>query len=145
MTFQLSCNYMFHTSACEHDSAHTRMLSGPLTCCLLSRDRVGSPALKEAEELLQRASSGGSEVPNGSTPPNPGTDVGPKTEAARPAKLPNKDTGIAFRRSLNKTGRYQRTPVHDADSLALMEEHGVGYRYVLSAKHGARAARLLFV
>ena len=89
---------------------------------------AGSPEAKAAEELLLRASSGGSEVPDGSTPPAPGVDVGPKTEAAQAGKLPGNGTGIAFRRSLNKTGRYQRNPVHDNASLALMEEHGVGYR-----------------
>lgn len=35
--------------------------------------------------------------------------------------------GRAFRRSLNQTGRYTRKPSNDPDSLALMEEHGVGY------------------
>ena len=35
--------------------------------------------------------------------------------------------GRAFRRSLGKTGRYQRNPTQDPESLALMEEHGVGY------------------
>lgn len=35
--------------------------------------------------------------------------------------------GRAFRRSLGKTGRYVRNPVNDKDSLALMENHGVGY------------------
>merc|ERR1712176_16244 len=33
----------------------------------------------------------------------------------------------AFRRSLNKTGRYVRKPTHDKDSKNLMDEHGVGY------------------
>mmetsp|Transcript_17256 Transcript_17256/g.38994 ORF Transcript_17256/g.38994 Transcript_17256/m.38994 type:complete len:460 (+) Transcript_17256:209-1588(+) len=33
----------------------------------------------------------------------------------------------AFRRSLNKTGRYVRKPTHDKESKNLMEEHGVGY------------------
>lgn len=33
----------------------------------------------------------------------------------------------AFRRSLNKTGRYTRQPINDPVSLGLMEEHGVGY------------------
>lgn len=33
----------------------------------------------------------------------------------------------AFRRSLNQTGRYTRKPTNDAESLELMEEHGVGY------------------
>merc|ERR1712176_1281498 len=33
----------------------------------------------------------------------------------------------AFRRSLNKTGRYVRKPTHDKDSKDLMDEHGVGY------------------
>lgn len=35
--------------------------------------------------------------------------------------------GRAFRRSLNQTGRYTRKPSNDPSSLALMEEHGVGY------------------
>lgn len=35
--------------------------------------------------------------------------------------------GRAFRRGLNKTGRYVRQPSNDKESLALMEEHGVGY------------------
>lgn len=33
----------------------------------------------------------------------------------------------AFRRSLNQTGRYTRKPTNDAESLELMEDHGVGY------------------
>ena len=33
----------------------------------------------------------------------------------------------AFRRSLNQTGRYTRKPSNDPESLAVMEEHGVGY------------------
>ena len=69
--------------------------------------------------MLRRASGNGVEVPAGSTPPAPGVDVGPKKE---------KFDGRAFRRSLGKTGRYNRTPSNDAASLALMEEHGVGYR-----------------
>lgn len=35
--------------------------------------------------------------------------------------------GRAFRRSLGKTGRYVRNPTNDETSLALMEDHGVGY------------------
>mmetsp|Transcript_22887 Transcript_22887/g.40733 ORF Transcript_22887/g.40733 Transcript_22887/m.40733 type:complete len:485 (-) Transcript_22887:67-1521(-) len=43
--------------------------------------------------------------------------------------------GRAFRRSLNKTGRYIRKPVNDPDSLELMDEHGVGYsKYGLVAR-----------
>jgi len=84
---------------------------------------AGAPAKEAAEDLLRRASGNGAEVPAGSTPPTPGVDVGPKKE---------KFDGRAFRRSLGKTGRYVRTPVHDAASLALMEEHGVGYRCVVS-------------
>ena len=57
-----------------------------------------------AEELLERASSNG----NGAA-----------------AKKPF--DGRAFRRALGRTGRYQRNPVNDPASLALMEEHGVGY------------------
>lgn len=55
-----------------------------------------------AEQLLERASSSGN------------------------SKVPRID-GRAFRRSLTKTGRYVRNPANDAESLALMEEHGVGY------------------
>uniref|UniRef100_A0A7S3C8K7 4-hydroxy-3-methylbut-2-enyl diphosphate reductase n=1 Tax=Chloropicon roscoffensis TaxID=1461544 RepID=A0A7S3C8K7_9CHLO len=33
----------------------------------------------------------------------------------------------AFRRSLNKTGRYVRKPTHDEESKKRMDEHGVGY------------------
>ena len=58
-----------------------------------------------AEELLERASSNGN--------------------AAAAAKKPF--DGRAFRRALGRTGRYQRNPVNDPASLALMEEHGVGY------------------
>ena len=54
-----------------------------------------------AEQLLERASSSGSKEP--------------------------RIDGRAFRRSLTKTGRYVRNPANDAASLALMEEHGVGY------------------
>ena len=43
--------------------------------------------------------------------------------AAKPARF----DGRAFRRSLNDTGRYTRKPSNDPSSLALMEEHGVGY------------------
>jgi hypothetical protein len=57
-----------------------------------------------AEQLLERASSSG-----GSGSKEPRID------------------GRAFRRSLTKTGRYVRNPANDAESLALMEEHGVGY------------------
>ena len=54
----------------------------------------------EAEQLLDRASSKSGE---------------------------EKFDARAFRRSLNQTGRYTRKPNNDADSLSLMEEHGVGY------------------
>ena len=47
-------------------------------------------------------------------------------EASSKASVGRLD-GRAFRRSLNKTGRYIRTPVNDKESLALMETHGVGY------------------
>jgi len=40
-----------------------------------------------------------------------------------------------FRRSLNRTGRYTRRVIQDAESLEKMEEHGVGY-----SKHGLVAA-----
>lgn len=58
-------------------------------------------------------------APSGSTPPAPGVDQGDKKVSF---------DGRAFRRSLGRTGRYQRVPRHDAASLALMEDHGVGYR-----------------
>ena len=63
-----------------------------------------SPGTETAEDLLQRASSNGNDAA---------------------AKKPF--DGRAFRRSLGKTGRYQRNPINDPASLALMEEHGVGY------------------
>jgi 4-hydroxy-3-methylbut-2-enyl diphosphate reductase len=53
-----------------------------------------------AKQVLERAAAG---------------DKGPDSDAR------------AFRRSLNQTGRYTRKPSNDPDSLALMEEHGVGY------------------
>jgi 4-hydroxy-3-methylbut-2-en-1-yl diphosphate reductase len=37
------------------------------------------------------------------------------------------DDARAFRRSLNKSGRYVRQPKNDQASQELMEEHGVGY------------------
>ncbi len=58
--------------------------------------------MKASEDLLNRASSSG---------------------AAEPAPFNAK----AFRRSLNSTGRYTRQPTNDKESLALMDEHGVGY------------------
>ena len=85
----------------------------------MSQSMLFLSGTETAEELLQRASSSGAAVQNGSTPPAPGIDVG---------KKPAPFDGRAFRRSLGKTGKYQRQPVHDAASLALMEEHGVGYR-----------------
>lgn len=66
---------------------------------------LGTASTETAEDLVQRASSSGS---------------------GAGASAPQLD-GRAFRRSLNKTGRYIRKPIDDADSLALMEEHGVGY------------------
>lgn len=80
---------------------------------------TGALAKEAAEDLLRRASGNGAEVPAGSTPPPPGVDAAEKKVAF---------DGRAFRRSLGRSGRYQRVPVHDAASLALMEEHGVGYR-----------------
>lgn len=47
-------------------------------------------------------------------------------DRSEPANEPGFDAR-AFRRSLNTTGRYTRKPSNDPDSLALMEEHGVGY------------------
>ena len=63
---------------------------------------VASP--ETASELLQRAA----EPADGSDQPVP-------------------FDGRAFRRSLGKTGRYTRNPRNDKESLALMDEHGVGY------------------
>lgn len=42
------------------------------------------------------------------------------------SKAPDFDAR-AFRRSLNQSGRYVRKTINDADSLQLMEDHGVGY------------------
>lgn len=42
------------------------------------------------------------------------------------SKAPDFDAR-AFRRSLNQSGRYVRKTMNDADSLQLMEDHGVGY------------------
>jgi len=50
--------------------------------------------------------------------------------AAEPASASDQPVpfdGRAFRRSLGKTGRYTRNPRNDKESLALMDEHGVGY------------------
>ena len=41
--------------------------------------------------------------------------------------MPEAFNAKAFRRSLNKTGRYTRQPTNDKESLALMDDHGVGY------------------
>ena len=64
---------------------------------------------ESAAELLERATSTSNGNGNGN--------------GSSPARF----DGRAFRRSLNKTGRYVRQPIDDAESLALMEEHGVGY------------------
>lgn len=78
-------------------------LSQPRPLPILSLFSLPNTADAEtAEQLLERASSSGS------------------------SKEPRID-GRAFRRSLTKTGRYVRNPANDAESLALMEEHGVGY------------------
>jgi len=82
---------------------------------LPARSWSPAPGTETAEELLQRAASSG----NGSG----GNGSGGADGAA--AKKPF--DGRAFRRSLGKTGRYQRNPINDPASLALMEEHGVGY------------------
>ena len=66
---------------------------------------------ESAEELLQRATSTSSGTGNGNGN----------------GSAPLRFDGRAFRRALNKTGRYVRQPIDDAESLALMEEHGVGY------------------
>ncbi len=63
-----------------------------------------------AEELLQRASTSGNNTTEGGT-----------TNGA--VRL----DGKAFRRALGKNGKYIRTPKNDPASLALMDEHGVGY------------------
>ena len=63
---------------------------------------------ESAQELLERAAeSSGADLGNGDAPV--------------------RFDGRAFRRALNKTGRYVRQPSNDKESLALMEEHGVGY------------------
>jgi 4-hydroxy-3-methylbut-2-enyl diphosphate reductase len=68
---------------------------------------------ESAEELLQRATSTSGGNGNGNGNGN--------------GSAPVRFDGRAFRRALNKTGRYVRQPIDDAESLALMEEHGVGY------------------
>ena len=73
----------------------------PLLTC------IGLPAVASTEtasELLQRAAE-------------------PAGSSDQPAPF----DGRAFRRSLGKTGRYTRNPRNDKESLALMDEHGVGY------------------
>ena len=47
--------------------------------------------------------------------------------ASEPQEKKEKFDARAFRRSLNKTGRYVRKPTHDVESKNLMDEHGVGY------------------
>jgi len=63
---------------------------------------VDTEEVKASEDLLNRASS----------------------SSAAPAPAFN---AKAFRRSLKSTGRYTRQPTNDKESLALMDEHGVGY------------------
>lgn len=75
-----------------------------VVCCIHITFLWLPTGTETAEELLERASSNG----NGAA-----------------AKKPF--DGRAFRRALGRTGRYQRNPVNDPASLALMEEHGVGY------------------
>ena len=74
--------------------------------------RVLWAAAGTAEELLKRASSGDAET---------------STSTATAAAAATRFDGRAFRRALAGSGRYQRKPKNDKDSLALMEEHGVGY------------------
>lgn len=50
-----------------------------------------------------------------------------EAEAKGAVEKKEKFDARAFRRSLNKTGRYVRKPTHDKDSKDLMDEHGVGY------------------
>ncbi|KAK9829477.1 hypothetical protein WJX72_006100 [[Myrmecia] bisecta] len=64
---------------------------------------VAATTAESAEQLLERASS---------------TSV--REEKQR-------FDGRAFRRALVKGGNYVRNPIQDAESLALMEAHGVGY------------------
>ena len=66
-----------------------------------------------AEDLLNRARGG-----EASTSTSNGHSNGAP---------PERFDGRAFRRKLASSGRYQRNPRNDKDSLALMEEHGVGY------------------
>jgi 4-hydroxy-3-methylbut-2-enyl diphosphate reductase len=66
--------------------------------------RADSETPETAEELLRRAASGS----NGNGKKKP-------------------FDGRAFRRNLMNSGRFTRKPINDADSLALMDEHGTGY------------------
>ena len=104
-----ACSSRRLTAPCFHTSSS---LSSSIKCYPASRSSPNymfhllalSPGTETAEDLLQRASSNGNDAA---------------------AKKPF--DGRAFRRSLGKTGRYQRNPINDPASLALMEEHGVGY------------------
>lgn len=82
---------------CTHAFFHTPSLPPPSP----APDTQQKTEAETAEQLLERASSSGGKEP--------------------------RIDGRAFRRSLAKTGRYVRNPANDAESLALMEEHGVGY------------------
>ncbi|GAB4817266.1 hypothetical protein N2152v2_004312 [Parachlorella kessleri] len=82
--------------------------------CSSRRRRVLQPVrataeVESAKQVLERAAA--EATTNGAA------------AAAKPARF----DGRAFRRSLNDTGRYTRKPSNDPSSLALMEEHGVGY------------------
>lgn len=89
--------------------------------------------VEAADQLLKRASSSGhannvssiSETASTSQVADAAHAKGTAADNLPPEQV--RFDGRAFRRSLGKTGRYQRTPVNDAASLALMEQHGVGY------------------
>jgi hypothetical protein len=70
--------------------------------CFLGSHAVDTEEVQASEELLDRAATSG-------------------------ANAPEAFNAKAFRRSLNKTGRYTRQPTNDKESLALMDDHGVGY------------------
>ena len=88
-----------------YPSHNETFLSSTRPFLVMTLDAAGT---ESAQELLERAAeSSGADLGNGGGPV--------------------RFDGRAFRRGLNKTGRYVRQPSNDKESLALMEEHGVGY------------------
>ena len=110
----LAGGFVASSLLCSHSGAACRLTLLPSHHHQCLRRWFFTAGTESAEELLQRATS--------STPSSSGNGNGNGNGSA-----PLRFDGRAFRRALNKTGRYVRQPVDDAESLALMEEHGVGY------------------